>query len=306
LPAVTGQILDGHAPTPVIISFLANPVRLLLIPVRARLNFMTNLIVSVSYLALKGIFFLFYMSDSPSLLTQVNEMWQKVPEEERRDVLLRAQSKATEACIILTIIGCTAGLSLHAPWIILCVVILLPVLFQVVSLQVWLDLKPDIVVRYFAASLASQRYASAVHARDTSLKLIFRGSLEQIPLDNAGQNVEAELFAEEVALESAPAREVWISLFPDSLVMIAEGDSGATLEFAHSTLENFAVALDSGEDSASPSPTNRLLIQTGNDEQVTGRWVLTSPHQSTLAACERKIRFFNHRAAQAAADSLYQ
>jgi hypothetical protein len=246
------------------------------------------------------------MSDSQPLLTQLNEMWQKVPEEERREVLLRAQSKAVEACVILVIIGCTAGLSLHAPWILLCVVILLPILFQVISLQVWLNLKPDIVVRYFAASLTSQRYASLNNATDTNVKLIFRGLLEQIPLENAEKSEETELFAEELALESSPAREVWVSLFPDSLVMIAEGDSGATLEFAHSTLENFAVALDSGEESAADSSTNRLLIQTGNEEQITGRWILTSPHPSTLAACERKIRFFNHRAAQAASHAHHQ
>jgi hypothetical protein len=233
-------------------------------------------------------------------------MWQKVPEEERQEVALKAQSRAMEACVLLAVIGCTASLSLSAPWILLCVVILLPVLFQVISLQVWLNLKPSIIVRYFAASLASQRYAALANVKDPSVKLIFRGSLEQIPIESEEKDPEAEAFAEELALESAPRRDVWISLFPDSLLMFAEGETGATLEFAHSTLEDFSVSLDTGEDAEQPSNISRLLIQTGNEQQITGRWVVTSPHPSTLFACERKIRFFNYKAAKEATLALQQ
>ncbi len=229
-------------------------------------------------------------------------MWQKVPEEERKEILIHAHSKAVETCSTLTLVGGAAAVALRMPWILVGVVMLVPVLYQVITKRMWLESKPRTLIRYFVASLTARRYASLVAAADTSLKLIFRGSLESVPLEEETKSSDEEVqaFADELKEEKIPPRDVWISLFPDSLVMISEGETGARLEFAHSTLQDFVVALDSPEDESGDSQVNRLLIQTGNEEQITGRWILTSGHTSSLVACERKIRFFSQRAAQAA------
>jgi hypothetical protein len=239
------------------------------------------------------------MSDLSPLDSQLNDMWQKVPEEERRDLLLRAQASAMEACALTAVVGCAAAFSLHAPVLVLCVALLLPVLFRVISIKLCVRMKPQTLLQYVVAAIASKRYAAATISKDTSLKLIFRGSLESVPLDDSAPETAPEVSEEDARSNSTTVRDVWISLFPDSLIMISEGDNGAHLEFAHSTLEDFVVALDSSENTESDSAMRRLLIQTGNEEQITGRWVLSSPYPSMLVECERKIQFLARKSAEA-------
>jgi hypothetical protein len=237
------------------------------------------------------------MAEHTSLDAQLQELWLKVPEEERRELLTYAQSRAVETCALFTLIGFSTAIGLQTPWLLLAILVLLPITYQIVSGRLWRELKPQTLVRYFVAGSTAQQFAEQLHSRDPSLKLIFRGSLQTIPVKDDIPPETQEQFAEELREEIPAPCDVWISLFPDSLVIISEGDNGAQLEFAHSTLQNFAVALDTPEEAGAEHAANRLLIQTTDEDIVTGRWVLSSPHTETLLACERKIRFFAERGA---------
>jgi hypothetical protein len=234
------------------------------------------------------------MTETENLDQALAEMWQKIPQEERTLLLAQAKAQGIEVCCLCTVIGVSLAISLNAHWVILATIAFLPLLYQVVSTQRWLEIKPLITARYFLAGMTSKLYAKTLHSQDPSLKLIFRGSLQEIPINES--TAIPEEFKDELEEEKPAPKDVWISLFPDSIVMIAEGTEGAALAFGHSTLQDFEVALDTPEDSAGEPMPSRLVIQTTTNESIESRWVLTSPHTDTLVACERKIRFFNQRA----------
>jgi hypothetical protein len=172
----------------------------------------------------------------------------------------------------------------------------------VVSTRVWHQVKPLTTAKYFVASATSRLYAQSLQSRDLSLKLIFRGSLQAVPV--SFPEPEQNEFIEELNDHKPAPRDVWISLFPDALVMFAEGSEGAELAFGHSTLKNFEVALDTPEDSDDDSQPSRLIIQTTHNDAVESRWIVNSAHTTTLRACERKIRFFNQKASGQTAAQL--
>jgi hypothetical protein len=235
------------------------------------------------------------MTDPTPLEQQLHEMWPKVPEEERQQLLAYTKSKALENCALLTVIGCSTAIGLQMPAILLVVLVTLPVLYQVVAARLWLEVKPRTLIQYFVASLTASQFAQSLNSADPSVKLIFKGFLQPVPVQDDVPPETQERFAEELEAEVPAPREVWISLFPDSLVMISESAAGAQLEFGHSTLRDFAVALDTPDETDPTQVESRLLIQTTKDDSVTGRWLLSSPYPSMLVACERKIRFFTER-----------
>jgi len=245
------------------------------------------------------------MTDSENLEQALAETWQKIPEEERTLLLAQAKAHAVEVSCLCAVIGITLATSFQSSWILLGTLTLVPLLYQVISTRLWLEIKPLTTARYFLAIVTSKLYAQSLNSKDPSLKLIFRGSLQPIPLSESSP--EKEEFQQELEEQKPLPRDVWISLFPDSLIMIAEGNEGAELAFGHSTLENFEVALDTPEDENGNSQPARLLIQTTLNDSIDSRWLLSSPHTTSLVACERKIRFFHQRSSvQAPAQAALQ
>jgi hypothetical protein len=244
------------------------------------------------------------MSDDENSQAQFEQTWQKVPQEERRELLARSQAKALEVCLIVAIFGCTAAFGLSMPWILLGVAVLLPVLFQVVVARMWIEIKPQTVARYFVAIRTAMRYAAPLSASNPTLKTIFRGTVQPIGAANSGIDPEfAADYAEETPTHATLPREVWICLFPEALVMFSENRGGAKLEFIHSILEDFSAVLETPEDlNGAPLPS-RLFIEVSDDIHTHSKWLVTSPHPSCLSTCERKIRFLIHRA-QATQESL--
>jgi hypothetical protein len=233
------------------------------------------------------------MNDEIDVQSALAETWQKIPEEERGELLARAKAQGVESCCVCLLIGCALAISLKAQWIALGTIAFLPLLYQVVSTQIWLEIKPLATISYFLAATTSRIYAQHLRSQDPCVKMIFRGSLESVPAQV--EDAVSEEFPEEAADERPAPKDVWISLFPDALIMISEGIDGANLEFAHSTLRDFQVALDSPDGEETPSRSSRLLIQTTANDSVASRWVVSSPHPATLVACERKIRYFSQR-----------
>lgn len=237
------------------------------------------------------------MSEDQAHAAEFEQTWQKVPHEERRELLARSQAKALEVCFIVAIFGCTAAFGLSMPWILLGVAVLLPVLFQVVVARMWIEIKPQTVAHYFVASRTAMRYAELFSPSNPTLKTMFRGTLQPIDETTTGLDPEfAAEYAEESPSHANLPKEVWICLFPEALVMFSENTGGAKLEFIHSILEDFSAVLETPEDlNGSPLPS-RLFIEVPDDSQTHSKWLVTSPHPSCLSTCERKIRFLIQRA----------
>jgi hypothetical protein len=235
------------------------------------------------------------MTDMSQPEEQFGKIWQKVPQEERTNILTEAQSKATEVCGLLAIFSCAAAWGLHIPAIALGAAAFLPVLYQVVVTRAVLEIKPKTVARYLVASRTATQYAEALRSSDPTPKTLFRGILEPFPEPTEELNTD---FAQEYAEEMKPAapsqKEVWISLFPDTLVMFSENPTGAHLELSCPILDGLSVTMESSEDiSGNPVP-QRLIIESAHLPAT--KWALTSQHTSSLLACERKVRYFTQRA----------
>lgn len=237
------------------------------------------------------------MSDTVQSEDPLKMVWQKVPQEERSAILTRAQGRAIELCTLLAVFSCAAAFGLHLPVIALFVAALLPVIYQVVVARAVLDIKPQTIARYFIASQTARQYAEALNSGDPTPKTLFRGVLQEIPEETNDRSRDLdEDYAEENYSSASNQKEVWISLFPDTLVMFSESNDGARLEFSSPTLHSFLMTLESPEDSSGRPLPQQLVITNGNPSETKNRWLVTSQHTSSLLACERKVRFYAQRA----------
>jgi hypothetical protein len=245
------------------------------------------------------------MSEDTQPKAQFEKVWQKVPHEERREILTLAQSKALEVCALVTLFGCTAAFGLKTPFIMLLVAVLMPVLFQVVVTRALIQIKPQIAARYLMANHTATQYAQSLGFEQSTPKALFRGSIQA--LRESEEEIDPELaaeYAQETGIFAAKPREVWISLFSESLVMFSENCDGARLEFHRSIVEDLSISLDQPEDLDGNPISQQLIIETTGDNETQERWVVTSRHTSALLACERKVRFLVKRAEDLAANKL--
>ncbi len=80
---------------------------------------------------------------------------------------------------------------------------------------------------------------------------------------------------------------VWVTLFPDCVVMFSETPFGSRREFAHSIFEDLSASSESPEEDFGAH--KRLTISVHDETGAEHRWVLTSTHSAHLSACERKL-----------------
>jgi hypothetical protein len=80
---------------------------------------------------------------------------------------------------------------------------------------------------------------------------------------------------------------VWVTLFPDCVVMFSETPFGSRREFAHSIFEDLSAYSESPEDDFGDQ--KRLILSVNDETGADHRWVLTSTHSAHLSACERKL-----------------
>ncbi|MFN5063637.1 MAG: hypothetical protein ACK5GN_12420 [Pseudomonadota bacterium] len=242
------------------------------------------------------------MSETVAPDAALKKTWQKVPQEERNEILSRAQGKAIEVCSLVAVLGSAAAFGLQISWIAIGVVALLPVLFQTVVARSLLYIKPQTIARYYLAGRTAGQYALALHLFESSAKTIFRGVFG--PLKEPSEDSDPEFamdMAEELSATSNEQKEVWIALFSDALIMFSENTGGTRLEFSHSILRDFNLTLDTPEDATGTSLPPRLVIDAPDADGNPARWVVSTRHTSALVACERKVRFFTQRAKDMAA-----
>jgi hypothetical protein len=95
-------------------------------------------------------------------------------------------------------------------------------------------------------------------------------------------------FLHEEAEQSRGPVPVWVSLFPDSLVMFSETPLGSRREFACSIFEDISIGTEGGDEDSGEQ--RKLTISLRNAAGAEHRWTLTSQHIGNLAACERKLQ----------------
>jgi hypothetical protein len=162
--------------------------------------------------------------------------------------------------------------------------LVVPFAFQVATSKAWHVRKPKIIVEYTAARATACFYAQQVTGQRRSPSLQFKGLLAH-PFP-ANTTPEHEI-SDETLEESTGPVPVWVTLFPDCLVMFSETPFGSRREFAHSLSEDLSASSDSPEEEFGDD--KRLTISVHDEMGAEHRWVLTSKHSAHLSACERKL-----------------
>ncbi len=217
-------------------------------------------------------------SDSSSF-----DMWRKIPPEEKLELMAKAQSKGIAAATILLTVSGTIALGLKLPWLFWSAFVGIPFIFQFASAKAWRDLKPRAMLEYLAARSAARRYAYQAGGKDLTITLLFKGTLQP------DFSEEEEEEAIEARISHRDRVDVWIALFPDTVVMISERQGGAKLEFAQILGERLEVVAE-GFDEAGGKRLIRLIVDNRKGDRH--GWVLTSPFPAALLVFERKIKAF--------------
>lgn len=136
----------------------------------------------------------------------------------------RAQAKGVSAALSLIILAGTCAVGFRANLILWVSFLLVPLVFQLAAGRAWRRLRPVVMLEYLAARSAARRYAFSARGKELVINMLFRGTLEQQVRREESELGEAEEETDEII-------DVWIALFPDSIVVMSEGIRGANLEF---------------------------------------------------------------------------
>lgn len=213
------------------------------------------------------------------------DIWGRIPPEERLEILASAQAKGVQASLLLLLMAFSAALGLKVPWIFFGSLALLPFSFQIMTAKAWRIMKTRPMLEYATARSTSRIYAYHAGARELVPGLMFRAELEPSLLGDGLDGLEDEL------LEKPAAKPVWVSLYPDTMVIVAEGQAGARLELAHSLFHNFSLTAE-GFEEGEEGTSKRLSIEVESQPGTVSRWSLTSRHPATLLACDRRAKAY--------------
>ena len=196
--------------------------------------------------------------------------------------MARAQSRGVAASLVILIITGTVAVGLRIPWVFWAAFATIPFAFQFASARAWRDIKPRTILEYLAARSAARRYAYGAQAKDLTVDLMFKGTLQR-DFSELGESEELD-----ARIEDRDKVAVWVSIFADTIVMMSERPGGAKLEMIHSILERIEVTAEGFDDSNAAS--RRLVIEIEVRKGEIQRWFLTSPYPAALLVCERKIK----------------
>ena len=216
----------------------------------------------------------------------LTDIWERIPPEERLELLATAQARGIEAALLLLLMAFSASLGLHTPWIFFGSLLFTPFAFQIMSRKSWRVLKPHPMLEYLTSRSTARVYASLNGARDLDPSLMFRAELQPEFTDDAIEDMPSD------ALEKPAPKPVWVSLFPDTIVIASESPSGSRLELGHSLFKNFSISAEGFDEESDSSPQRRVKIEVESHPGTISRWYLSGKHTASLLACERRARAF--------------
>lgn len=209
------------------------------------------------------------------------EIWRKIPPEEKYELIARAQSRGVIAVLITLIISGTIAVGLKFPPIFWTLLVLSPFVFQYGAGRSWQGLRPKVMLEYLAARTAARRYAFALRGHDLAVSFIFKGSIRrQFELDEKNEELAH-------SLDHADLTQVWVVLFADSLVIIRETAKGASMVFGHLINDELQLKGQSPEGESEYSSRRELSIMA--TDQTNASWFLTSKYPAALVAFEKRF-----------------
>lgn len=240
------------------------------------------------------------METSPNNQVLLDDVWQKIPPEEKLQLLAKAQSTGISTIFVLLMFTASMAVGLKSPWIFWGSFFAVPFIFQMAAAKAWRIVKPRALVEYTAARATASVYAHDVDGHDLNPILVFKGTLERAVQEDA--ELSSDSFIEEE--QHRGQVPVWVTLFPDSFVMFSESPYGSRKEFACSIFDDLSVTSE-GMDDVTASD-KRIFVTLKNKGGSESQWTLRSEYPASLVACERKLNtaiekrnFLMEQAAQA-------
>lgn len=213
----------------------------------------------------------------------VADIWQKIPPKEKVYLISRAQAHGLQVCLVVFTLAAAVAVGLKMPWAFWGSCFTLPFVFQLASARAWGSVKARVLVEYSAARSTACWYAKQVRARELNPTLVFKGTLERAAQDGSAVNESA--WAAEFH-DRGPV-SVWVTLFPDSIVMFSETPRGARNELSFSLLDDFSATPEGFDDE--PGAPRKIAIAHAQDGGVRNL-TLTSEDGASIVVCERKLQ----------------
>ncbi len=196
----------------------------------------------------------------------------------------KAQSTAISTILVVLMFGWAMAVGMREQWFFWGTFLIVPFAFQVATSKAWHSLKPKLIVEYTAARAAACFYAQQANGHYLVPQAQFKGLLEHAGSED--QPPQEDLSPDGPHEPRGPV-PVWITLFPDSLVMFSETPFGSQREFAHHFSEDISVTTEELEEDFGGQ--RRLMISVRDETGEERRWGLSSKHTAQLTACQRKL-----------------
>lgn len=217
-----------------------------------------------------------------------NELWRRVPPEEKLELLNFAHAKGVIASLWVVGVGCTFAVGLQVSEIMWGSFFLVPLVFQYTVSKHWRQIRPKVMLEYLGARSVTRRYAVAANGRNLGAEFLFKGRLRRIVEDDT---IDDDL---DENARRKPDVHVWVALFPDSLIMISEGVRGANLEFSHLLDDKLTVTARSADGGKEYSKGREIVLEYANKRTLEyGKFLLTSRYPAALVVFEKKLELLH-------------
>lgn len=221
---------------------------------------------------------------SPESAAVAAEVWQKIPPEEKVTVIAKAQATGISTCLIIIALSACAAVGLKNPWFFWGMFFALPFAFQLASFKAWQMERVRVMGLYATVRASATWFASQARGRNFSPTLIFKGLLQKEVGNEEVSKTEAWLDDER---ETGPVA-VWVTLFPDSIVIFSEQPGGARKELACTFFDTLNMSSEGFEEESDSA--QRLFLSLERKSGLVSNWTLTSESKASLLVCERKLR----------------
>jgi hypothetical protein len=222
------------------------------------------------------------------------DVWGKIPPEEKLVIHSEAHSTGVVAGLIITIASISISIGYNSPLVMWCGFLLVPFSFHIASQISWKKRKPALILEYLAARSASRRFAFQAKASDLTVKLLMRASLTlKVDDEEDTENLGArkDINSPNKATNShKKIPKVWVALFEDTLVIMSENPGGARAEFIHSVNEKLKIKGYSPEGEGEYSSERKLELGSEDwGKYLLATFVLESMTPGALIVLEKKL-----------------
>jgi len=212
------------------------------------------------------------------------ELWRQIPPEEKFELIAKSHSRGFLCAFTAVVIASTVAVGLKAPWLIWSSLVISPLIFQFAAGKAWRALRPKLMLEHLAVRSAARRYAFAHRSQDLGLVTVFRGTLEE---QFSEENISAAL---EATVENVRESAVWVALFNDAVVMVAERIGGAELKFVHLINDELEIKSESPVSGKEYAPDHVVFLQYPDYRTNQARkFKLTSKYPAALIVFEKKL-----------------